>query len=346
MALAAALENKIKDCEIILVGSRKGMETTLSQKKWSWEMLEVPTLSGKNVLKKIISVIPLWKSCMQAKKLLKKHSPDCVVGMGGYVSGPLVFMAKRRKIPVAIVEPNAAPGLSNRLASRFADRIFVAFEENRKHFSAKKIVIAGAPIRSQILTEARSIARENRPFVLFVFGGSQGALAINQIVCDALPHLSSIRGNIHVIHQIGKNADAEAIQKNYRGNGISCELYPFIHNMGVHYGRAHLVIGRSGASTVAETMAIHRASILIPYPFSAGGHQEANADALAAIGGGLKILQKDCDGKKLAEVVLDFYHPPEKRISMENKLKEKRTDVAADKIAELCLELTHVSISG
>ena len=265
MALAEVFEKKVPGCELIFVGTPRGLEADLIPKtRWRLELMTMPSWMNKKGFSKVTTVFQLAGVGWQVWRLLTRTKPDWVLSLGGYVGGPVAVLAAWRKIRTAIVEPNAMPGISNLWSGKWAHRVYVAFEESKKYFKPQKVRVTGVPVRPKILKEALEVSRETEPFVVFVFGGSQGASAINAAMIAALESLVPVKEKIHIIHQIGRKADSAAITRRYKELGFSHEVYPFIDNMGLHYGRAHLVVARSGASTMAELMAIGRASILIP----------------------------------------------------------------------------------
>lgn len=340
MALAEAFEKKVPGIEIVFVGTPRGLEKEVIPKtKWRLEMIESISLADKKGLGKIMAGISLLKALSQSRRLIRKEEPDLVVGVGGYAAGPVLMMASLMHKPTLTIEPNAVAGMANRLLKPFVDRVVVAYPKLAKTFGDKKTRVLGVPVRESILKEATQIAPEPNKKTIFIFGGSQGAKTINEGILNALPLLKGIKERVHFIHQIGRKTSAVAVEKAYRDLGFSAEVYPFIDKMGPFYGRADLVISRAGANALAEIVALAKPSLLIPYPFSAAGHQEKNASYLDKMRGAKMLLDKDVNGKTMAELIRAFVTIPDVLQEMKKKLQKLKGNEAAQKIVEECLEL-------
>lgn len=278
-------------------------------------------IKGKKIRERIVSLMTLPAGLFQSMGLLLRFRPDVVIGMGGYSAAPVMVAARLLGIPRVIHEQNRLPGLTNRVLSRFADRVYVSFPDTRLPAAEGKIRFTGNPVREEIRRECDADASDTnaasikKRFTLLVLGGSQGAHAINMGVVSALEHLKNPDA-FGFIHQTGV-PDADAVEAAYAQKQISATVSAFFNDMGVRYRQADLVICRAGASTVSELAAVGRPAIFIPFPHAADNHQVLNAAGLVEAGAADMLEEKDLTGKALAERI-DFYatHP--------EKLAEKR----------------------
>ena len=234
-----------------------------------------------------------------------------MVGAGGYVSGPVVLTAALTSRPTLVMESNALPGWTNRMLARFVDRAAVSFEQALPYFRGKAKV-TGNPVRREFF-EIPPKRREPGKFSLLVFGGSQGARAINEAMVVALPKLKSIPVELRIKHQTGP-ADFEKVNAAYdaAGWGERGDVRSYIDNMMADFAEADLVLCRAGATTTAELIAAGKASIMVPFPFAADDHQRKNAEALEASGAARMILQQDLSGERLATEIEKLVNAPER----------------------------------
>ncbi|MCZ6680373.1 MAG: undecaprenyldiphospho-muramoylpentapeptide beta-N-acetylglucosaminyltransferase [Candidatus Poribacteria bacterium] len=254
--------------------------------------------------------------------LLAKLKPGIVVGTGGYVCGPVLFAAVLLRIPTVIQEQNASPGLTNRILGRWAKAIYLAFETAASHFPAKKIKVTGNPIRRTIGAVKRDLATYEKfgldPNLktVFVMGGSQGALAINQIVMDALDDLAPFHHQIQVIHQTGGTDDYKAVRARYSASSLRHLVQPYFDPIEEVYPIADLMVCRAGGMTIAEITACGIPAIFIPLPIAAGDHQSLNAQAVAEAGGGTVLNQRTLTGRELAAEIVQIITDPERHRRM------------------------------
>jgi UDP-N-acetylglucosamine--N-acetylmuramyl-(pentapeptide) pyrophosphoryl-undecaprenol N-acetylglucosamine transferase len=271
---------------------------------------------------------------IKAAKLIKKIRPEGVIGTGGYCSGPVVLAARLLGVKTAILEQNAVPGLTNRILGRFVHRIYTSFEEAASYFPEKKILLAGNPVRREILGVKREVrSYQDRLFSIFVFGGSQGATAINAAFLDATEHLADIWPRLKVTHQAGYNGFAQ-VKDAYERKGLKVELHKFINDMATAYKDCDLIICRAGATSLAEIMAVEMPSILVPYPFSSDSHQDANAKALVDKGAAIMLKQEALTGRTLADTIRGLLEDPEKLKKMRQNVGAMATCHAAEVIVD------------
>ena len=242
---------------------------------------------------------------MQSFSIIRDHSPLLVLGMGSYSAGPVCLAAKFMKIPTAIHEQNSYPGLTNRLLGGFVDRIFISFEESRRHFKNRSVYLTGSPVREEFIHHPGYGGSEGKKFTILVVGGSQGARAINRAFVKALVEMKKKKRNPEVIHQTGK-VDYSQVIEDYRKNDLKGEIVPFIQDIADAYKHADVVVSRAGALTIFELAAMGKPSILIPYPYAANQHQEINAKSLVKAGAAEMIHERDLDGQSLSALLTKY----------------------------------------
>jgi UDP-N-acetylglucosamine--N-acetylmuramyl-(pentapeptide) pyrophosphoryl-undecaprenol N-acetylglucosamine transferase len=288
---------------VAFAGTHRGVEErVIGRTGWPLYFVDAPSIKGKSFWRRMLSILRLPIALLDALRILTITNPVLVISIGGYAAGPLSIMAWVMRIPVTVVEPNAIPGLSNRILGRFAKKIFTAFDAAAPYFDGKKLVKSGMPVRPEVLGALRESEMPSSPFTVFVFGGSQGAAKLNCAIIDACKIMKG-KYSMRIIHQTGALKNIEDIKKSYRESGFEAEVYEFVDKIWECYSKADFVIARAGAGTVAELAALKIPSILVPYPFAADDHQRANAKALVDIKGALMLEDKNCTGEKLASMI-------------------------------------------
>jgi UDP-N-acetylglucosamine--N-acetylmuramyl-(pentapeptide) pyrophosphoryl-undecaprenol N-acetylglucosamine transferase len=291
---------------VIFVGARGGIEERLVPRAaYPLKLLNLGSLKNVSMATRLKTVLQLPIALLLSKLWLLQERPEAILGVGGYASGPFVLMGKLLGwtwgARVAILEQNAVPGLTNRILARFSDIIFSAFPGLESHFSSKKLIFSGNPVRKEIQENAPLV--EGEP-VLFVFGGSQGAQAINTWMIESLQRFERELPNLRIIHQTGER-DFVRVADAYRAAKYqSARVEPFIYDMHECYRQASLLVCRAGSSTLSEVAAVGRASILIPFPFAADNHQEKNARVFERAGAAVVLTQRGNDSQTFAEQVI------------------------------------------
>ncbi len=338
IALAEEFKIKNEGSKVLFIGTTREMEKRiLSPQDFIFKSLEVSSLKGKNLFDMLKSLISIPKSIFKSIIIIKNFNPDLVIGLGGYVSGPVVLAAALMGFKTAIHEQNTFPGLTNRILNKITHLIFVSFEQSLSYFPKGKTMLSGNPIRKQC-SEALSSRSLRSPFTLLILGGSLGSHQINCAMIDALEDLLPIRDKIKIIHQTG-GKDLSLVKEAYQNKGFSAEVSTFIDQIVNAYQQASLVISRAGATTLAELMAQRRASILIPYPLAANQHQHLNAMAVVSQKAALMIDPEQITGKRLAELILNLYQHPEHLSEMENNAGKLGRPKAAQEIVDHCYKL-------
>ena len=315
---AIAIANHVKErepnSEFLFIGTRNGLETSLvPQSGFDIEYIDIRGFERKISLRNFRNLFKIVKSCRTAKKIIRKFKPDVIIGTGGYVSGPVLYMGAKMKIPTIIHESNALPGLTSKLLAKYVDVAALAFPDTNNRFAkAKRVEVTGNPIRPSILKTDKSTARRglklgDKPFIL-AFGGSLGAAAINFAVVDMLTELNSSELPFQLLFATGKNYHQRVLNElQLRNididNNPDIRVVEYIYDMDIALAAADLVICRCGATTISELCAIGKAAILIPSPNVTDNHQEFNGRAVANIGGGSLVLERELNGERLASEV-------------------------------------------
>ena len=326
VALAKEFQRQEPETMITFVGSGKNLENSiLAHEGFTVAHIDVKGIVGRGMWAALRSVLLLPKAIWQSMRILRARSADLVIGTGGYFSPPVVFAAALLGIRRIIMEPNAIPGLANRVLAPVADRVFLAFDSARTHFKKSKVRVVGTPVREEFFFDASKVPSSNKK-TLLVFGGSQGAKAINTAVVEALSQSSILRESLSVIHQTG-DTDYERVKMAYETAGIEAELFPFLFDMPQVLKSADLVVSRSGAGTLAELTVCGKVAILIPFPYATHGHQEKNARAVESTGAAVVILESDLSGENLAhEIEMLLSNPDRLREMGERSLSSRNVD--------------------
>ncbi len=308
----------------------------LEQYHIPWQPVASRALKGEGRLSRLRTWWGLPGTVVKAREPLQSLNPHLVLGMGGYASGPVGVAAWSLGIPLAIHEQNAIPGFANRWLARLARRVFLSFPDPQGFLPRDKSLVTGNPIRGEFFEPAA--ARPDDPFTVLVMGGSQGAHHLNMQTLAALPHLADLKGRLRFLHLAGA-ADEAMVAEGYRESGFATEAAAFIREVAAWMGRAHLVVCRAGASSLAELAATGRAALLVPYPFAANNHQEYNARFFEEAGAAEVILNQDLTGDLLAAKIREYIEDPEILRRREAASQSLARPNAARDIVEGCREL-------
>jgi len=314
--------------QVLFVGTARGIEAkAVPAAGYPLELISAAGIRGKGTFSQMKGTAMMLYGYAQSRKILKRFKPDMVLGVGGYASLPMVLAARGMQVPRFIHEQNAIPGKTNRLLARFANQVFITLEESATYFPKDSTLLTGNPLRRQILN---MIGSENTPkaaskvddalppiqgdghrsFHLFIFGGSQGAHAINSAMTEALQFLQSSGTKLSITHQTGEKDHAE-VAAAYRAAGVEATVTPFISNMAAEYANSDLIICRAGATTIAEATACGKPCLFIPFPHAVDDHQRKNAEALLKKAACFMMLEWELSGKTLAETIRKLVAEPE-----------------------------------
>jgi UDP-N-acetylglucosamine--N-acetylmuramyl-(pentapeptide) pyrophosphoryl-undecaprenol N-acetylglucosamine transferase len=337
IAVAREILRRDENSEVHFVGTVRGLETKIvPENGFRLSLINSAGLKNVGLMGQVRGMMVLPKSFLEARKLLKDFRPDVVVGAGGYVSGPVMMMAGIMGFPTLVMDSNALPGFTNRRLARFVDKAALTFNEALPYFGDKGIV-TGNPVRKEFFEIAPKAV--NGTLHLLIFGGSQGARAINTAMIEALKHLDARSGRLRIVHQTGEY-DFDNVAAGYVENGWNeADVRKYIPDMVAEFEKTDLIICRAGATTCAEVAAAGKAAIMVPLPTAADDHQRKNAEALERGGAARMILQKDLTGESLADAITVFIDDPEKLAEMGVAAKKLARKDAAEVTVDLIEKL-------
>jgi UDP-N-acetylglucosamine--N-acetylmuramyl-(pentapeptide) pyrophosphoryl-undecaprenol N-acetylglucosamine transferase len=341
IALAREFLRQNPATRVVFVGTTRGLESkVLAHEGFELALISARPIMGRGLFDVIKGLWAMPASLWQCRKLLRERGAGLVIGVGGYTSPMMIMAAALARIPRVILEPNAYPGLANKAVGPFAQRVFLAFSSASNSFHAAKIRIVGTPIRKDFLMQASASSVEKRAgrHHVLIFGGSQGAKAINSAAIEGLPALLRQRPGITITHQTGES-DHARVKEAYDRAGASVEVVPFVYDMPAAICAADLVVARAGAMTVAELTACGKPAILIPLPTAIYDHQAKNAKVMEDAGAAVIIRQAQLSGERLAQLLAGMLDDPRKLRAMSAaSLSLRRTD-AAEAIVRECYAL-------
>jgi UDP-N-acetylglucosamine--N-acetylmuramyl-(pentapeptide) pyrophosphoryl-undecaprenol N-acetylglucosamine transferase len=349
VALAREFLRQEPKSEIVFIGTDRGIETKVLAHE-GFELVKISALPvmGLGLLRSVRGLLSLPHGVLQSASILRARRPDMVIGIGGYSSPPVLLAASVLRIPRVILEPNAYPGMANRVLGPLAYRVFLAFDSAAKHFSPTRVRLVGTPIRRAFLDARHSpslAAGAHSRWTLLIFGGSQGAHAINQAAIDALPYLENRKDRIAVVHQTGEK-DLTAVKTAYQASGLEAEVVPFLFDMPEVLRRATLVVARAGAVTVAELTACGKPAILVPLPQAIYRHQERNARVMESASAAEVLLQHELTGATLAEKIDGLLFSTGRLEAMAAASRALGRTDAAELIVQECRDLVKRKATG
>ena len=335
LAVARAAKREDARAEVLFVGTEHGIEANIVPRtEFPIRFITAHGIRKTGILNTLRGAVEIPLGVVQSLGLIREFRPSVALGVGGYASGPTVAAALLLRVPTAIQEQNSVMGTTNRLLARFVDRIFTSWEETDPAPPAGKTLLAGNPVREEVLDTPAAEGDRDR-FHILIFGGSRGARSINLAIAENLAVLAPLANRISIRHQTGVGV-AEEIGERYRNAGLAAEATEFIHDMGAAYRWADLVVCRSGASSLAEITALGKAAIVIPYPYAIGDHQAKNARVLESRGAVRVILDKDLGDAALVKEIRRLVEQPEALQKLaENSRKLGRPEAARTIAREL-----------
>ncbi len=340
VAIAESMKGCLPEISISFVGTDRGIEEkTIPALGWKLSIMKSSGFKGAGAAAKLMTLFHLPISVFSAMRLLLSERPSLLVCIGGYASVPVGLASWVFGIPIVLVEPNAVPGLANRLLGRFARLIFTGFDQASAYFSEAKTIKYGIPVRKDVVAAKRASFNEEGKLNVFIFGGSQGAMRLNESMIEAIPLMKDVSGRIRIMHQTGNAKASVELAEKYKAAGIDASTFVFTDKIWECYAKADLVIARSGAGTVAELAALSLPCVLVPYPFAADDHQRANAKLLSDSGGAIFVDNVDFSGAKAAMIIRDLVNRPEKLVEMKAAIERLGFSNAAQRIAEKSLEI-------
>jgi UDP-N-acetylglucosamine--N-acetylmuramyl-(pentapeptide) pyrophosphoryl-undecaprenol N-acetylglucosamine transferase len=333
LAIAHQLKKQFA-AEVLFIGTARGIETRLvPQAGFPLELIKVGALKNVSLMTRVRTMFDLPRALWVSGRMLTDYNPDVVIGVGGYASGPAMFGAIRRRIPTLAFEPNVVPGFANRMVARWVSVAAVHFEETCEYFPRCRVT--GVPVREAFF---RIPAKVEGPPTLLVFGGSQGARAINQAMIESLPGLRERVRDLRIVHQTGQR-DYDTVLAAYEKAGASGEVHKFIDDMPETFARADLLVCRSGASTVAEITAAGKPAIFVPFPRAADDHQNVNARALERAGAAIVVEESNLEAAYLVDTIATVIGDPRRLQAMSEAAKSLAHPKAVEEIAAMVASL-------
>jgi UDP-N-acetylglucosamine--N-acetylmuramyl-(pentapeptide) pyrophosphoryl-undecaprenol N-acetylglucosamine transferase len=345
IAVARELLARLPGAQVAFVGTAAGIEARVVPREgFALELIRSAGLKGKSLqsVARGMALLPL--SALDAWQVISRRHPSVVIGVGGYSSGPVVALAAARGIPTLLMEQNAVPGLTNRLLAPVVKAAAVTYAEALSYFGVKGFV-SGNPVRKEFFDDHGPQPNPEHGHLdpgtgsrVLVFGGSQGAHAINMAMVEAAPRLAAAAPRVAITHQTGER-DLDVVRDGYARAGLAARVEPFLYAMDREMTAADVVVSRAGATTLAELTAAGRASILIPLPTATDDHQRRNAEALVKQGAAQMIEQRELTGDRLAAEILALAGDGARRRTMRDAARRlARPDAArviVDKVVAL-----------
>jgi UDP-N-acetylglucosamine--N-acetylmuramyl-(pentapeptide) pyrophosphoryl-undecaprenol N-acetylglucosamine transferase len=347
VALARELQRRDPATEVSFVGTAQGIEARVVPREgFALDLIRVAGLKGKSGTERLRGFLLLPVSAVDAWRVLSKARPDVVVGVGGFASGPVLALAALRRYPTMLLEQNALPGITNRLLARVVRAAAVNFEAALAYFPRTGFV-AGNPVRPEFFPAQDEEAndRSNRPrdtARVLIFGGSQGAHAINVAMVEAAPRLAASGIRLAITHQTGER-DLDLVRTAYERAGMAARVAAFIYEIDGEMKAADVVVCRAGATTLAELAASGTPAILVPLPNSTDDHQRRNAEVVARAGAAVVVEERGLSGETLAAAMTELVASADRRRQMAAAARAlARPDAArriADRVEQLALRL-------
>ena len=325
VAIANGIKERFPQAEILFVGAKGRMEMEkVPAAGYEIVGLNITGIQRSFSLKNLLVPFRLLGALLEAGKILRRFKPNVVIGVGGYASGAVLYMATLKGIPTLVQEQNSFPGITNKLLAKRVNLLCVAYTGMDRFFPLAKLRLTGNPVRQEIAAQAgkREIALKHFSLdpsrqTLLVIGGSLGARSINESILAALPSIQ--KAGLQLIWQTGNGFDVTAAEAVRAFNDPAIQTFAFIKEMDLAYAAADLVVSRAGALAVSELCLVRKACILVPYPFASEDHQTHNAQSLVEKGAALLVTDSDAR-TKLAEVALALASDPVKRAGLEQAI--------------------------
>jgi UDP-N-acetylglucosamine--N-acetylmuramyl-(pentapeptide) pyrophosphoryl-undecaprenol N-acetylglucosamine transferase len=337
-AIAIAQEWQARDRlrRVVFVGTARGLEKSIVPRAgFPLEFISVGGLKGKGVVDVVRNLVRLPLGFLQAWKLIGKHRPGVVLGVGGYSSGPVLVAAWLRRRATMIHESNAFPGLTNRMASTFVTAVAAAFDEASLRLKRKDAVTVGNPVRKEFFEAGEKRRPVGDPRKLLIFGGSQGSHVINEAMTGALLFLARLKDRMQIVHQTGP-AELESVRAAYRASAFAgARVVAYLDPIVTEIADADVVVARAGAMTIGELAAVGRAAILIPFAAATNNHQELNARAAERAGGAIVITEAELRPETLATAIAEVINDGERASSMGSAARSLAAPLATKTIVDL-----------
>ncbi|MEI7542050.1 MAG: undecaprenyldiphospho-muramoylpentapeptide beta-N-acetylglucosaminyltransferase [bacterium] len=340
IAMAEELLKQDKKASILFVGSIKGMEKEIVTKRgFDFVGVNVRPYIRKFTFKNIINSYFVIKSFFEAASIIKEVKPDIVIGTGGFASYPAVFMAAIAGKKTLIHEPNVVPGFANKILSYFVTHITAGFEETVKYFPVGKVTVTGNPLRESLLKNRRKEGLKKFKLksghkTVLIMPGSRAAKSINRVFGEVLPRAAVELKGVQFIWMTGSDEYETAVKIASQNKKVTCCVLRFIDDAGLAYSAADVGILRAGAGTLTELEAVGLPSLIVPYPYATGNHQEKNAAALKDRGAAIVIKDKELNADVFIQAVKKLLDS-KTGLSMKKELKKMYCGHSAENIIKI-----------
>jgi len=337
LAIADVLEQQYQ-AKLLFVGTARGLESRLvPQAGYTLELVKVGQFNNVSLSTRLRTLLDLPKSVLHCRRLLMDFRPHVVIGVGGYASGPAMVAAIWTHVPTLAVEPNVFPGMVNRLVGKHVSAAAVNFEAASKYF--RNAQVTGIPVRPEFFNlQPRYV---DAPPHLLVFGGSQGARALNRTMPQIVAQLLDAIPGLTILHQAGAR-HAEETQAAYTASGADpsrWQVRAFLDDMAAHFESADLILSRSGASTVAEEMASGKPALLVPFPGAADDHQRKNAEEMVAAQAANMLIESELTRERLLQTITSMFADRTELFMMCERARMLAHPDATAQIAEMAVQL-------
>lgn len=340
-----AIGRELRDgcgAEVRFVGTARGLETKLvPEAGFALDLIRVGQLNNVSLGTRLRTLVDLPLGVSRCARLLREFKPDVVLGVGGYASGPAMLAAILLRVPTVAFEPNAVPGLTNRLVGKRVSAAAVNFQETAGYFHNAQVT--GIPVRKEFFEIA---PKEGGGLRLLVFGGSQGSRVLNELMPSLAGKLLKEFGDLTIVHQAG-GQQIERTLAGYAEARVESErlrVQPYLEHMVGEIAEADVILCRSGASTVAELAAAGRAAILVPFAAAADDHQRKNADVLVKVRAAKMVLEEELTGERLLREVSELLVDRSQRMKMGQASRSLSNPKAAEAIARRCVAIAQGSL--
>lgn len=342
VAVAEAILAERPGSQVLFIGTDRQVDNrVLGNRPFASTAIRCQGLKGRSLAGRLAALWQLPQAVWSAGRILREFRPDLVLGVGGYVTGPVVLAARLLGIATCIHEQNSVPGLANRWLGKVVRRIFLSLPGSARYFPVARTRLTGNPVRAEILAAAERVKPPggNDTLTLLVLGGSQGAHRLNQLVAEGLIGCrAELPPGFRVIHQTGRQ-DEELVREGYRAGGIEARVGAFFDDMAGLYEQADLLVSRAGATSLAELCVMGRPAILIPYPYAADNHQEHNARQVVERGGALLRKESELTAGDLATTIVSLLNDRDRLRTMGEKSRAASLPEATGNIVRECLAL-------
>lgn len=327
--------------EVLFVGTARGLETRLVPAAgFTLRLIDVGPLKSVSMMTRLRTLFRLPASVLDCKRMIREFQPGAVLGVGGYASGPAMAAALWLKIPTMVYEPNAMPGLANRLVGKRVDRAAINFPAAAQWF--RNAEVTGVPVRPEFFSLPAPPAPPIAPPHVLIFGGSLGARIFNTNLPKLMPALLCAVPGLTVLHQCGERHAAATLEA-YQASGADAsrwQVQPFLDDMAAEFARAHLILSRSGATTVAEEAAAGKPAVLVPFAAATDEHQRRNAEAMVQAGAAVMLEEKDLEiPEHLLAALTGLLNDPPRMAAMSAAARTQAHPGAAERIADRLAEL-------